>query len=205
MLVDEFMPVYDISDGVATVVDADIATTWSALMDVDLIEVGRQRPLVAVLGAIRMLPDIAGQLLRGAAPSRPRTMRLRDLTSLSLDQGGWVLLGERDRDEIALGLVGKFWLPVIEFARVTSPAEFRDFQQPGFAKTVYALSVRPLDANRTLLSGVMRTATTDEQARRWFRLYWTLGVGIGAHVLVNGLLDVTRDMAQQAAKAARVA
>lgn len=205
MLVDEFMPVYDISDGVATVVDADIASTWSALMDVDLIEVGRQRPLVAILGAIRMLPDIAGQLLRGAAPSRPRTMRLRDLTSVPLDQGGWVLLGERDRDEIALGLVGRFWRPVIEFARVTSPAEFRDFQQPGFAKTVYALSVRPLDGDRTLLSGVMRTVTTDEQARRWLRLYWTLGVGTGAHVLVNGLLDVTRNMAEQAAKAARVA
>jgi hypothetical protein len=42
----------------------------------------------------------------------------------------------------------------------------------------------------------MRTATTDEHARRWFRRYWTFGVGSGAHVLVNGLLDVTREMAE---------
>jgi hypothetical protein len=35
----------------------------------------------------------------------------------------------------------------------------------------------------------MRTATTDEQSRRWFRRYWTLGVGSGAHVLVNGLIE----------------
>ena len=42
----------------------------------------------------------------------------------------------------------------------------------------------------------MRTATTDEHARRWFRRYWTYGVGSGAHVLVNGLLDVTREMAE---------
>jgi hypothetical protein len=27
VLVDDFLPVYDVSDGVATVVDADIATT----------------------------------------------------------------------------------------------------------------------------------------------------------------------------------
>ena len=58
MLVDEFMPIYDVSDAVATVVEADLATTWAALMEVDLVEVGRKRPLVAVLGALRILPDI---------------------------------------------------------------------------------------------------------------------------------------------------
>jgi hypothetical protein len=57
MLVDECMPVYDVSDAVATVVDADLATTWAALMDVDLIEVGRKRPLIAVLGALRSPPE----------------------------------------------------------------------------------------------------------------------------------------------------
>jgi hypothetical protein len=108
-----------------------------------------------------------------------------------------VLLGVREQDEIALGLVGKFWRPVIESSPVSSAAEFRDFAQPGFAKTIYALSVRALDARRTLLSGVMRTATTDDAARRWFRRYWTFGVGSGAHLLVNGLLDVTREMAEQ--------
>jgi hypothetical protein len=122
-------------------------------------------------------------------------MRLRDTTQMPLGDGGWALLGERARDEIALGLVGKFWRPVIEFARV--PAErFRDFAEPGYAKTVYSLSVRPLDDGRTLLSAVMRTATTDEHARRWFRRYWTFGVGSGAHVLVNGLLDVAREAAE---------
>ena len=37
---------------------------------------------------------------------------------------------------------------------------------------------------------------TDEQARRWFRRYWTLGVGSGAHMLVHGLLDVVREDAE---------
>ena len=196
MLVDDFLPEYDVSDAVATVVHADLATTWDALMEVDLIDVGRKRPLIGVLGAIRMLPDLVSQVLHGELPQRPPDhMRLRDATALPPSHGGWVLLGERQRDEIALGLVGKFWRPVIEFANVTA-GRFRDFSEPGYAKTIYSLSVRRLDDRRTLLSGVMRTATTDEHARRWFRRYWTYGVGSGAHVLVNGLLDVTREMAE---------
>jgi hypothetical protein len=200
MLVDEFMPVYDVSDGVATVVEADLATTWAALLDVDLIEVGRKRPLVGVLGALRMLPDIVSHLLHGELPPHPpEHLRLRDLATIPLDKGGWVLLGLRERDEIALGLVGKFWRPVIDFASVRSTQEFVDFSEPGFARTIYALSVRELGPRRTLLSGVMRTATTDEPARRWFRRYWTFGVGSGAHLLVHGLLDVTREMAEERA------
>jgi len=199
MLIDECLPVYDVSDAVATVVDADPATTWDALMNADLIEVGRRRPLVAALGALRAMPDVLDHLLHGERlPTPPAHLRLRDLTSLPLATGGWVLLGERVNDEIALGLVGKFWRPVIEFASV-SAAEFSDFAEPGFAKTIYSLSVRPVGA-QTLLTGTMRTATTDAAARRWFRRYWTLGVGSGAHVLVNGLLDVTRDAAEASAK-----
>ena len=196
MLVDEFLPVYDVSDAVATVVHANVEATWDALMRVDLIEVGRQRPLVAVLGALRALPDIVSHLLHGEPPPHaPAHMRLRDTAAMPSGDGGWTLLGERPHDEIALGLIGKFWRPIITFATVAAE-DFRDFAEPGYAKTVYSLSVRALDDRRTLLSGVMRTATTDEEARTWFRRYWTLGVGAGAHVLVNGVLELTREMAE---------
>ena len=197
MLVDDVLPLYDVSDTIATIVEADVPTTWQALMDVDLIDVGRRRPLVAVLGTLRVLPDMVMRLLRGETPVRaPKQMRLRDMPSLPQDQGGWVLLGEQPEREIAFGLVGKFWLPVIEYAQVSADS-FCSFKEPGYAKTIYALSVRPIDERRTLLVGVMRTATTDDYARRWFRRYWTLGVGSGAHVLVNGLLDVTREQAER--------
>jgi hypothetical protein len=196
MLADDFLPIYDVSDSVATVVHADVGTTWDALLEVDLIDVGHKRPLVGALGAIRVLPDIVSQMLHGELPQRPpQHLRLRDTAAIPAHEGGWVLLGERPRDEIALGLVGKFWKPVIDFASVTAE-QFRDFAEPGYAKTIYVLSVRAIDDRRTLLSGVMRTATTDEHARRWFRRYWTFGVGSGAHILVNGLIDVTRELAE---------
>jgi hypothetical protein len=58
----------------------------------------------------------------------------------------------------------------IEFAKV-APTAFCDFAEPGYAKAIYSLSVRPLGDHRTLLAGLMRTDTTDEHARRWFRRY----------------------------------
>jgi hypothetical protein len=196
MLIDEFLPVYDVSDSVATLVRADVRTTWDALTQVNLIEVGRKRPLVGVLGALRVLPDVVAHLMHGQAPPKsPTRLRLRDMPKMPAEAGRWTLLGDRPVNEIALGLVGKFWKPVIEFAAV-SPREFRDFAAPGFAKTIYSLSVQRLGDHRTFLAAMMRTATTDEHARRWFRRYWTLGVGSGAHVLVQGLLDATREIAE---------
>jgi hypothetical protein len=121
-----------------------------------------------------MLPELVGHLLHGERPPKaPETVRLRDLVELPPSAGGWVLLGERPSEEIALGLVGKFWRPVIE----------------------YELAARPLEEG-TLLSGLMRTATTDEHARRWFRRYW-FGVGSGAHTLVHALLESVRERAEQ--------
>ena len=196
-LADDFLPVYDVSDAVGTVADADRETAWRALLDVDLLKLGRETPVVGMLGALRMLPEVIGHLLHGERPAEPpESMRLRDLPRIPMYEGGWILLGERTGEEIALGLVGKFWRPVIEFARITSADEFRAFDEPGFAKTVYDLSVRELDANKALLSGLMRTATTDEHARRWFRRYWIFGVGAGAHILVGALLDSARRAAE---------
>src|SRR4030095_3999559 len=52
------LPVYDVSDEVATIVDADPQTVWEALMNADLLEVSKRVPLAGVLGALRMLPEI---------------------------------------------------------------------------------------------------------------------------------------------------
>jgi hypothetical protein len=203
-LLEDFLPVYDVSDTIATVVEASVDRTWDALMSVDLIEVGRARPIVALLGALRALPEIASHVLHGELPARaPKQLRLLDTVEVPMGEGGWVMLGLRPREELALGLVGKFWRPVISYAQVTAH-QFRDFSEPGFAKTIYSLSVAERGAGRTLLSGTMRTATTDEEARRWFRRYWTLGVGSGAHVLVQGVLDLTKEIAESGGESSSV-
>jgi hypothetical protein len=147
VLVDEFLPGFDVSDEIQTTVAADVATTWRTLIEADLIDVGKRRPLVAVLGAVRILPEIVWQLLHGERPSgAPDRLTLLDTTKLPMSGGGWVLLGQRPEEEIALGLVGKFWRPVIEYAQVDA-ATFKEFSEPGFAKTIYALgTLRARDA-----------------------------------------------------------
>jgi hypothetical protein len=40
-----------------------VDATWQALLRADLIEVGRRKPLVGMLGALRMLPELAAQIL----------------------------------------------------------------------------------------------------------------------------------------------
>ena len=188
---------FDFSDTIETVVAADTTTTWKALIEADLIEVGRRRPLVGLLGAVRVLPDLAWQGLHGEhPPAAPQRLTLRGTTELPMSGGGWVLLGERPPEEIALGLVGKFWRPVIEYAEVDASA-FKDFAEPGFGKTVYVLGTSPQEDQGTLLWAMMRTATTDEHARLWFRRYWTFGVGYGAHILVHALLDSVRAEAER--------
>jgi hypothetical protein len=79
LLVDEFLPVFDFSDTIETVVAADATTTWTALVEADLIEVGRRRPLVGLLGAVRILPDLVWQRLhREHPPAAPERLTLRD-------------------------------------------------------------------------------------------------------------------------------
>ena len=198
-LLDEFLPEYDVSDSVARVVAADRESTWQALVSADLIEVGRRRPMVAFLGFSRLLPELASHLLHGEGiPDQPEHMRLKETTQSPAIDGGWMLLAEREPEELALGLIGKFWRPVIEYAAL-EPSEWHAFEEPGWAKTVYDLRLTRIDDAQTLLTGTMRTATTDDRARRWFRRYWTLGVGAGAHVLVDGLLDLVAEQAEASA------
>jgi hypothetical protein len=176
-------------------VAADADTAWAALMDTDLIDVLRRRKLAGALAVLRTVPEIVARRFRGEGrPPVPERMRLRDTVGTPSEEGGWILLADRPR-ELALGLVGKFWRPVIEYADVPA-GRFRGFAEPGWAKTVYHLRAEPLHAHRTVLKATMQTATTDETARRWFRRYWTFGVGPGAHVLVGALLELARERAE---------
>jgi hypothetical protein len=93
--------------------------------------------------------------------------------------------GERRRSLAMQKVVGSS--PIIRFAKDLHPHVSCIWRLADHvARLSYGLSLRPLPDGRSMRSGLMRTATTDEQTRRWFRRYWTLGVGSGAHVLVHG-------------------
>lgn len=196
-LYEELMPSFDRSDELAVSIDARAADVWLALLETDLIEVGTQHKLTGVLGAVRMLPELALGLVHGDTPDQmPESMKLGDLGDHVASGGAWSKLGERVGSELAFGLVGKFWKPVIEYRDVAAP-DFFEFDEEGFAKTIYAFRIVPTGENSSDLIAVMRTKAYGEDARKWFRRYWTYGVGSGAHVLVNSVIETTRDRAEQ--------
>jgi len=120
-LADEYLPAYDVVMRHAVRVRAPAPAVWAALHRADFAGAWYVRALLA---------------LRGLRSPR----RVDRLTLDRLVRGGFIPLGERAGREVALGLVGRFWLP--SGGRVTSTAdEFKRFARPAHAKVVWTFAV----------------------------------------------------------------
>lgn len=160
MLIENAMPHPTVVIAVHAVVDADLATTYTAARTLDFLSV--RAPLVTLSLWLRGLPA------RLFGRSQPAPLRLSLADGMGLP--GWLLLGERPDKEIAFGAVGTFWKPTIQWRTVES-TEFADFSEPGWGKIAANFSVVPYGSN-TLLSYECRTMTTDLDSRRRFMAYW---------------------------------
>lgn len=171
LLVDRYLPRFDVTLIEHTVVDADLAGTWAALRAFDLLDV--HSPLTDAAMFVRGVPAaVAARFGHGPAPAPPSRLTLADGPRLA----GWLSLGERDGREIAFGAVGRFWQPDIQWYDVSSmtPEEFGAFAEPGWGRIAASFSLRPYGLHRTLVSYEARTATADPSARRRFGRYWLL-------------------------------
>lgn len=193
MLIDDYLPTYDVTVARHAVVEADPETTYRAALSADLFDLG---PIVRVLGWLRVAPTYLIERVRGQeSEPMPDTLAFADL-------GGtdeWVLLAEKPGEEIVFGAVGTFWSPEIEW-RAVDPEEFTEFDEPGYGKIALGLSVRPYGEGRTLLSYEARTATTDAGSRRRFRRYWRLIAPFAGYLMGKAL----ERMAADAERAARL-
>ncbi|HEU0053028.1 MAG TPA: hypothetical protein VFQ39_07615 [Longimicrobium sp.] len=158
MLIDDFMPRWEVDERHATLVHADAARAWQAVRTLDL----SRSPVVRALFALRSLPALlAGKRRRG---------RALGATLDDLLRGGFVLLAERQGEEIVLGLAGKFWRPGGGIVRV-EPGGFRDFGAPGLAVAAWNFVLAP-EAGGVRVTTETRVRCTDEASRRAFRRYW---------------------------------
>ncbi|KAB1189210.1 hypothetical protein GJR98_03910 [Haloferax sp. MBLA0077] len=189
MRIDDVLPTFDVTQIRHVVVDASPAETYRAVLDIDFMQMGTA---VRVLNELRALPDRLRARMQGERWSgMPTSVSLDDL----VDSTGYVVLGDRGAEEFVIGAVGKFWKPNIEWVDI-DPDEFVSFDRPGYAKLAIGFSVRPYGTDRTLLSYEARTATTDPEARRRFRLYWSL-IGPFAGVLMQQALAHIKNEAEQ--------
>lgn len=158
MLIDRYMPEYDMVEHHSIDVDADPETAYTAARSTDL---GRSIPIQILFG-IRSIPAY----LRGQR--RPiLSLTIGDLTSV-----GFVVLEEQPGVELVVGAVGRFWRPTRNIERIHAE-DFGQFQEPGFAKGVMNLRVDD-DAPGSILSTETRVVCTDGAARRSFGRYWRL-------------------------------
>lgn len=184
MLIDEYLPEYDVTAVRHAMVNADPGTTYEAMLTADLMDTGA---IVSVLGRLRDVPRAAARWVRGF-PRDPQPERLRFVDVSNTDE--WTQLDEAPGEEFVFGAVGKFWKPEIEWRQV-DPETFAGFDEPGYAKLAISLSVRPYGERRTLLSYEARTATTDERARQRFRWYWRI-IGPFAGYLMSRALELVK-------------
>ena len=158
MLIDRFMPEFDVTECHRILVAAPPEAAYQAVRRVDL---GRSAP-VRVLFALRTMPAL---LLR-----HPRA---GERTFDDLLRSGFSLLQEDPPVEIVLGVVGTFWRPTGGIRRFDRE-EFVGFAEAGYAKAAWNFRVAPGTGGRCMVSTETRVRCTDDASRRRFLLYWAV-------------------------------
>lgn len=147
-------------------VKAKPEAAWQAARHFDAAEM----PWVRLLFDIRAIPD----WLKGKK-------RTEDDRRVSVDQvtrknTGFMILEEIPGREVVVGSVGQFWHLNIPFASV-KPSGFRDFNEPGWGKLAWAISVEPFGEGSTVCLELRTTATDDESWANLNRYYGIIGLG----------------------------
>ena len=154
------MPAFDANEYHETMVRAPIDRVYASLRTADL----GDSPIIKLLLRLRALP------------ARLTTERGRGNQKLNLDailKAGFVLLGESPPNEIALGVIGRFWTLSGNRCRVIAD-EFAAFDRSGYAKAVWNFSLVEETAKVTMLATETRVLCLDAASRRRFRTYWAL-------------------------------
>jgi hypothetical protein len=178
VLIDEFLPDYDVVEHHEVDVDAPVDQAYQAVKELDL----ARSPIVLALLFARGLPH----LFTGAVKPK-RQLRLDEIV-----ESGFVVLGEEPDRELVLGIVGKFWQLSSGVHRM-EPGEFADFDAPGFAKAAwnFVVSARPGGGSR--VETETRVACTDDDARSRFSRYWWLIGPFSALIRRIMLREIKRD------------
>jgi len=155
VLLDRFLPEYDVHERHTVAIEATPEAVMSALRGLR----PRDLPLTVALMGLRSLPAFV-----------LRRERLLSFKAPVIDQfleAGFVLLAD-EPGELVLGSVGRFWTLDGAIRRVPR-GEFAAFDEPGYAKG--AINFR---ADGSTLSTETRVQATDDRARQGFSRYWRL-------------------------------
>ncbi len=118
----------------------------------------------ALWAAARSLPladtALLGRLVRWRIPGLARDVNLDGL----FRQPPFMVLEERERALVS-GLVGRIWTLRRDYPQLDSPAEFRDWDERGTARVVFAHWVAPNSNGRAQLATEVRVQPLGSQGR----------------------------------------
>jgi len=157
LLLDRFMPRYDIVERHHIAVAAPADVVLDAARDADLQGSWVARTIFR-----------AREILLGADPlaGRPHEGLLAETTAL-----GWRVLAEQPGRELVVGAVTKPWEANVTFEGL-APDAFAAFDEPGYVKIAWTLRADPVDDGHATFRTETRAFATDASARRRFRRYW---------------------------------
>jgi hypothetical protein len=182
MVIDQFLPVYDISKRYSTVIAAPVDKVYSALKNSDI----NNSPYIRFLFFLRGLPAVFKPQNRN---SKKKRLTLDDIAG-----SGFILLDEKPNDEIVIGVVGRFWKITGNIQRIQTES-FLTFNEKGFAKAAWNFSLKSVDGGRTELTTETRVRCTDEKSRRKFRYYWSV-IGPFSGLIRKEMLKIVKREAE---------
>ncbi len=164
MLIDEFLPHYDISKSHHTIMAALPDRVYGAFRTADF---GRSW-IIKILFLLRGLP---GWLGKGRNLPLNRLLGGQKLTLNTFLNYGFHALAEDPGRELLIGLEGRFWTTTGEL-RHTDAVRFREPLEPGWARAAFNFAVRKLNDRQTLLTTETRIRCGDPKSLKSFRRYW---------------------------------
>jgi hypothetical protein len=180
MLIDEYLPLYDVREQHRVTVHAPAGRVYRAVRALDISDARITRLLFRVRGL----------------PCPPR-LTLDDFLKMR-----FILLGECPGEELLLGLVGRFWTPKGELRRL-APEEFISFKERGYAKAAWNFSLTEQANGGISLAKETRVHCTDGASRMRFRLYWTL-IGAFSGLVRREILQTVKRNAERNSRRERI-
>lgn len=180
LLLDQFVPAYEVREVHQTRVAAPVEVTYAAAEQLDF----HRSALVKAIFKGR-------EVLMGAGPAarQPQSF-LQEVRAL-----GWRVLAEEPGRHLVMGAVTQPWKADVQF-RGLGPEEFAAFNEPGYAKIAWTIAVEPNGPRGSVFRTETRVTTTDPESRRRFRRYWTM-VSPGIVLIRREMLRLVRQEAER--------
>jgi hypothetical protein len=184
-LIDRFIPDPEIVEHSQIAIDAPADVVLAAAKVMEL----TNSPLIGAIFKAREL------MLGGEPDTRPHPSQLLE----QMRSIGWVVLAEIPGREIVLGAVTQPWDAAPVF-RSIPPGEFLAFAEPGYVKIAWTLRADADGPSRSVFHTETRACTTDVEARRRFRRYWSY-VAPGVELIRIAMLRPLKRAAEAAVPA----